>query len=292
MFKEIKNHLFASWSITFIGTVHRQLGNLEQALEQLEEGLALQEKLGNKQLMSETLFYLVGAALDNSSPEQARKYLQYLQEISEQTKNKVVRQRYHVAEALLLKSSTRAREKLRAADLLEQVADSEVVYYELTVTALLHLCELLLIELDMTGDPKVLDEVRTRTVQLRDLAQEHHSYWLLTETYLLESKLALVELNINTAQLLLDQAQLTAEEKNLGRLIIEISREQELFQEQLNKWKLLIERNAPMKERLELAQLEDRLIRVARKKLMITEQDILAYAQSVQSVVESLKDDE
>lgn len=61
------------------------------------------------------------------------------------------------------------------------------------------------------------------------------------------------------ADQLLEQAKINAEERGLDQLQIKISKEQEKLQTELEKWSELIEKNVPLKERLEQAQVEEYL---------------------------------
>ncbi|MFX0092966.1 MAG: hypothetical protein ACFFBD_14500, partial [Candidatus Hodarchaeota archaeon] len=175
-------------------------------------------------------------------------------------------QRYRVAEALVLKLSTRARGWVKAQEIFEQVVDEEVVDHEVSVVAMLNLCELLLIELRSSGNPEVLSEVNALVNRLLNIAKQQNSYSLLTEVSLLKSKLALVELDVRGAQRLLTQGQLTAEEQGLHRLAMKLSIEHDALLGQLNKWEELIERDASVTERAELAQFDEIIADMIHKR--------------------------
>ncbi|MFX1514149.1 MAG: hypothetical protein ACFFCQ_16350 [Promethearchaeota archaeon] len=89
------------------------------------------------------------------------------------------------------------------------------------------------------------------------LAEEQHSFLLLVNTLILQAKFTLVEGNLTRAMQLLDQAKGIAEEKNLGKLSEKISAEKQLLITQLDTWEDLIQDNAPLKERLTRARLEE-----------------------------------
>ncbi|MFX1251825.1 MAG: tetratricopeptide repeat protein [Promethearchaeota archaeon] len=294
LFKKIRHTptYYITLCLTRIGTIYRQQGDFEQALMYLEQSLGLQEELENRYLMSETLFYLVSVALDKKQLDRAQRYLQHLQELNAQEDNKIIRQRYQVAEALVLKSNPRRRNQVKAEALLQQVIREEILNYELTVVALLNLSDLTLDELRISGEQEVLDEVQVLVDKLREMAEQKNSYWLLAEIYLLQSKLALLELELEGAQEFLEQALHLAQEQGLKRLVIEITSEQASFNEQMSKWEHLIDRKAPLSERLELTQLEAQIVRIARRKMATTEKDVLTYAQDVQRLMNILEKSE
>ncbi|MFX0065800.1 MAG: tetratricopeptide repeat protein [Candidatus Hermodarchaeota archaeon] len=259
-----KHHIAAT--LGNIGEIYYQQGDLNQALNYYQQSLTLREEIKDNLQTSEALFHLIAVAIDKSSPELIEEYLPRLQEINNQEKNKIISQWCRVAEALELKMSKRPRNLGKAAELLEEVVEDEIVDHKLMVTALLNLCDLLLIELRTSGDSEVLNEVKNFVSKLLDIANQQRSHSLLAETYLLQSKLALLELNIQEARRLLTQAQLLADERGLQRLAMKISNEHDSLLDQLSMWEDFIGRNASLSERAELAQLEDLVVRMVRKK--------------------------
>ena len=137
---------------------------------------------------------------------------------------------------------------MKAEEILSTIVEEEVVDHSLTVTAMIHLCDLLLFELKMTGEVEILDEVKSLTKRLFEIAKEQSSHSLLAETYVLQSKLALLEMNIEKAQNLLNQALLTAEDKGLRTLAIKIYSEKTSLDTQIEKWKHLAKQKAPLCE--------------------------------------------
>ena len=120
----------------------------------------------------------------------------------------------------------------------------------------------------MLGNEEILLEIKTLTEKLLTIAKAQNSYSLLAQIYILQSKLALIELNTSKAQQLLSQAQVIAEEKGLQRLAMRISNEHDKLLGQLTTWENLIEKNASLQERLELVEMEDFLTSLVNKKAM------------------------
>ncbi|MFX1255713.1 MAG: tetratricopeptide repeat protein [Promethearchaeota archaeon] len=290
--ENLGNRQDAASALIIIAEIYRQRGALDQALGCLERSLEFQQEIGNKINASESLFKLVSVAIEKNSLEQAQMYLQQLKQINDKENNKIISQRYRVAEALMLKTSIRSRNRAKAEEILEKVVEEEIVEHEVTVEALLNLCELLLIELRITNDPEVLDEIQPLVTRLLDIARRQHSHLLLIEIYLLKAKLALINLDLQETQHLLTQAQTTAEERCLERLALKISREKNLFEEQIEKWEHLIEHEGSISERLDLAQLEVLMTQIIRKRLTTTKEDILDYAEQVTQITEGWNEKE
>ncbi len=267
LYEELGNKRANAPPLCNIGEIYFLRGEWDQAIAYLEQSLALFEEFGHKVHASEALYYLVSVAIDQTALEQARRYLQRLQQLNEQEDNKIINQRYRVAEALVLKTSPRALHRGKAEELLTQVVEEEIVSHEVTVAALLHLCDLLLVELRTSDAPEVLGEVQAHVTRLLEIAQQKHSYLLFAETYVLQAKLALVELDVQGARRFLEQAQRLAEEWGLQRLAMRISTEHDTLLDQLGQWEDFIDRNASLAERAELAHLEEQVVRMVRKRV-------------------------
>lgn len=256
-------------SLLNIGEIYRKKGNLDKALKYYQQSLAIYEEVGNDPLATTVIYQLIWLALDNKNTIMAREYLQKIEQINKRTNNLVIDQRYRLAKALSLKTSKRARHKVKAGDILELLVEEEIVDHSLTTTAMIHLSDLLLSELKATGEEEVLREVKDLTQRLLDIAKQQSSHSLLVETYLLQSKLALIELDVEKADKLLTQAHIIAKEKGLNMLARKVMYEHELLQSQLNKWKLIIKQNPSKREMVDLTHLDDLLDRMIRKTVTV-----------------------
>jgi tetratricopeptide (TPR) repeat protein/predicted amidohydrolase len=248
---------------------HLMKGNLERASKFFQQSLTLCEEIGNDPLTAVVLYDLVSLALDDDDPILARQYLQKLESIKDRKDNRVIDQRYRVAKALSLKTSKRARHMVEAAEILEGVVGEEVADHSLTVTAMIHLCDLLVLELKATGEEHVFDSVKELTRGLLDIAQEQSSQLLLAETSLLQSKLALVELDVEQARHFLTKAYNIAEEKGLHLLARKVAHERNLLQSQMHKWQRIIQQNPSPKEMIDITQLDLLLERMIHKTVAV-----------------------
>ncbi|MFX0092263.1 MAG: tetratricopeptide repeat protein [Candidatus Hodarchaeota archaeon] len=264
--EQFGNNYRVAISLHNIALIFQQQGNLEQALQNNQQSLELFEEIGDRRHMSGVIFCLFSIAIDKNDLEMVQYYLQRLQQLNDEEENKIINQRYRIAEALVMKTSTRLRKKFKAAEILRQVVEEEIADHELTVLAMLNLCELLLFELKSLEEVEILQDVKPLTQRLFEIARQQHSYSLLAETYVLKARLALMDLNIQETRQLFTQAQFIAEEKGLGRLALKISTEHDVLLEQLNTWEEIRKQNASLSERADLALLEDILKHMIRKQ--------------------------
>ncbi|MFX0185800.1 MAG: tetratricopeptide repeat protein [Candidatus Hodarchaeota archaeon] len=268
LWEELGHQQYIAYCINHLGKIYRRKGELDRALGYYQEALSILEEIKNNFDTSITLFDLISTALDNNALHLAQKYLESLKDINDKEKNKVIDQRYRVAEALIMKKNPRARMRVKAEDLLEQVTREEIIDHEITIAAMLNFCDLLLGELRVSNDPEILKEVQTKVLDLLEIAKQQHSHWLLAETYFLRAKLFLLELDVESARQYLFQAQLIAEERGMQTLAMKISHEHDLLLNQSRKWNELISKEASLAERMDLAEMQGTVERIVQMKMV------------------------
>ncbi|MGD8978742.1 MAG: tetratricopeptide repeat protein [candidate division WOR-3 bacterium] len=265
LYQELGLKQMVALSLADIGEVYWKKGYVEQALEHYQQSLKMHEEMNNDPYVASDLLNLLWIALEKEDSSSAEQYLNKLEQINERTDNKVIDQRYRVAKALWLKSSKRARREIEAVKILEEVIKEEVGDYMLAVTAMIHLCDLLLGELKETGEEDILDEIKELTNRLLEIAEKQSSHSLLAQTYLLQSKLALIDLDMGQSKKLLRQAQSIAEEKGLIRLARAVAQERNSLQSQLKKLDSLIEQEPSKQEMIDLTRIDDLLEQMIQK---------------------------
>jgi len=268
-----------------IGEIYKTKKNPKWAEKHFLRSLKIYEESQNSLSTSAVFYNLILLSLDNNELAISQKYLQKHKELKIRVKNRIVNQQYLIGKALILKTDTRFRSKMKAIEILEKVVEEDVADHNLTITAMIALCDLLLFELKMTGEEEILFKVKELTNQLLDIAKKQSSHSILTETYVLQSKLALLELDIVKAQKLLDSALSIAEERGLRNLAVKIFNEKIALEAQVENWDYLIKRKASLNERLELTRLEEMMSRVSRKTFEITEEEVKQYAVRAKNIV-------
>ncbi|WP_455465305.1 tetratricopeptide repeat protein [Candidatus Hodarchaeum mangrovi] len=267
-----------------IGEIYKIKKNARWAEKYFLRSLKIYEESQNDLSTSNVYYNLFLLSLDNNELHQSQNYLQKVEVIKKRVKSRIVNHQYLIGKALLFKTSTRFRSKMKAIEILEKVVEEEVADYNLTITAMISLCDLLLFELKTTGEEEILIKVKELTNQLLDIAKKQSSHSLLAETYVLQSKLTLLELNITKSQKLLESALSIAEEKGLRNLAVKIFNEKIALEAQIENWEHLLKQKTSLNERLELTRLEDIMSRVAGKSFEITEEEVKQYATRAKSI--------
>ncbi|MHA2175740.1 MAG: tetratricopeptide repeat protein [Candidatus Hodarchaeales archaeon] len=281
-----------AWQYNRLGKLYRDKGDYSKTKKCFRECLTIcrQETTDSHKLVeSEALYYLVSIALEEDDPDNAQKNIKLLKNISD-VKNvlnrPLINQRFRVAQALLMKSSQRLKDKIGAQNILVKFIKEECSDHDLVVNASIILCELLLDELRLSSNQEVLQEVKELMNHLLSIAKTQPSFWLLAEVYVFQSRLSLLDLDLKSAEILLDQGLLLAEEKGLKKLAVKIFSEKSLFEKQTKQWEHLIARNAPLNEMLNLIHLDSLLERMANKKLESSEEETLNYAQRAKQIAQ------
>ncbi len=267
--KELNNKPRIAGVLNNLSDKYRMRGELDRALECIQQAMVLNRELEILKYVANNYDYLIQILIDRGDIERAQQSLNDLKQLNLQLKDKEINLMYLRDKALVLKTSLRARDRGKAEEILTQLLEKEELGYEDRYIALLNLCELLLTELRMTNDTGVLDELTQFIAQLLEIAEKSHSYWILCETYLLQAKLSLLTFNIKKAQRFLTQASQIAERFDLTQLIAKITNEKDDLLKKLDLWEELEEEDAPMSDRMELARLDEKIVKMIQKHTIL-----------------------
>ncbi|MHA2249607.1 MAG: tetratricopeptide repeat protein [Candidatus Kariarchaeaceae archaeon] len=266
LYEQIGNKQSIAMSINNIGGIYENQSKYEAALENYLQSLQIRKGIGNELEIADSLFTLISLCLEMNKNELAQECMTDLEKIKQRNDNKLIDLSYKLSKALILKKQIRAKDKLESHLLFEQIINDEILDYQMTIFAMFNLCELLIEELRSYGSEEVIDEIKTITDKLLNIAKEQNSYSILAETYLLQSKLELLVGDLELAKRLINQALFTAEEKGLMQLTMKISEEYDALLDRNDLWESLIEQGASVSERLEQLNLQDQMMRLIQKK--------------------------
>ncbi|MFX0152793.1 MAG: tetratricopeptide repeat protein, partial [Candidatus Hodarchaeota archaeon] len=279
---------YHAWIYHFLGRVYHVKGMFDTALENYTKGLAIFEALGDDIAIVTVLFNLVKISIELSAHNEAKNYVENIGQIHEKKAYRNIEQMYRVTQALVLKTSDRAIQRAESQKILQQLVLVEPVSLEIAVEVLLNLSDLLLDELKSIGSEEALKEIKNCSNRLLELSKTQSSYYLLAETYLLQSKLALLEFDVQEAQNLLSQAEFIAEEKDLGKLTSKLTKEKDLLSDLIERLDKVIDERPSMSEIIELTQLEDLFEKMLKKRIYRKEEEILEYAVQARTLVQTM----
>ena len=281
--KDSKNKELISASLINISEKYGMLGDYDNAKLYAERAIEIQYL----PWLIYAIGFIIDILLDKGDIEGANNYFQQISEIREKDKNEINDILYRYYKAILLKTSLRSKNRVKSEKLLKEIIDTKDIsggglkflWIKKYIFTIINLCDLLLIELRFTNYPEIIDEIQAYIQKLLDFAEQQHSYWILCETHLLQARLALISLNIREARQFLTQAQILAEKYGFYLLAIKISNEHDELLKQLTMWENLKKSTSSLKERMELARLNEQMDNMLRKR--VVEPDEVQEEESV-----------
>ncbi|MFX1418367.1 MAG: tetratricopeptide repeat protein [Promethearchaeota archaeon] len=266
IYRKIQNNSFIAAALFNIGGNYYRLGNMNLAMKYTKECLSYYEKLSLS--LAFPLSNLVEVALEMGDNELAQQYFNRLKNSYNQNKEGITELAYLSTKALMLKKSSRIRDKVKAEKIFRKIIDTDTLWSQFGIGATIHLCDLLLSEYRFTNDNEVLDELNHYIARLLTIAEKTHSYIQFCETFILQAKLALIQFDMKAARRFLTQAQKIAESHGLKQLSMKISHEHDELLKQLEMWEKLKETNASLSERWKLAGLTEQMENMVKKRMI------------------------
>ena len=134
--------------------------------------------------------------------------------------------------------------------------------------ALYSLLEIRIKELQMTATKEALAEAKKQAIRLEVEAEERQHQWLLISVYRLQSQLALIEMDAETAIDLLKKAETVAVESKNEFLKEKVKVDLKKINQQLGMFQKLQERKAPISETVKLASLENTMQSIKQETVL------------------------
>ncbi|MFX0207530.1 MAG: tetratricopeptide repeat protein [Candidatus Hodarchaeota archaeon] len=243
-----------------LGALYQNRGQLEPALEHYLHALKEVKRLGLIYSITLTLYRLVTVHLELKEQTKAKEYLEELRTIFKDSPTGNIRTFCLLAEAMFLKeASRRFREKVKAQDILREIVDDRQTTYYYRLLAMLHLCELLILELKVLEDESLMEEVGNIIEEVYKVAQTLNITPIIIEILILQTKFAFIKGQGDKGEDLLNQALLLAQTSGLTNYETRVVNEQQSLQNEYSKWIELISQNVSLREKIEQANVQDYL---------------------------------
>lgn len=242
--------------LTLIGDIYHIKGEYDKAIDSYLQSISLFGKEHTPYNVAGVHFNIIGVYHDLNKVDEASHHLKEIKRIASETDNNAIKHMSMISEALIYKTINTPRLRGKAESLFEQVLLFPNIKNFIQITAFISLCELLLVEVTETGERELLDRINVLVSQLEETAISQKSDSLLAETYLIQSKIALAELDFALAKNKLTAAQKLAENKGFEKLVKEIEIEIEEFQENLTFWNGFIQQKPSIKDTIKHSQLD------------------------------------
>ena len=236
---------------------YHRLRQIDNALEYYLKALEVFRKIDGPLHGSHIITSIIELYMERNNPEQAMKYLDMLKQIDEKVDIKTINHRRRFSEALVFMKSSDIRERGKAELLFEQLMKEKEIELYMKILSLFNLCVLLVTEFQLSGDVKIIERLNKYLKELLNIAEEKNLYYFIVEIYILQSKIASINMEVVEAQELLKKAQKLAEKNKLDELVSKILGEQELLKKQLETWRELMRKEAPIQERIKDVRIDE-----------------------------------
>lgn len=256
--KEMIPHIYCV-ALRNIGMIYYHKNRMKKSISYLKKGYTAHQSfcMARGTLYDFELivmnWYLVHTSIEINDKDLLEKSLKELSIIAEKWSWADI---FHkAAQALVLKNKKRAKYKIQAQQILEEIVNKRFDY-EFEFTIKVNLCELLLDEMKFYGEEDVLHEIQKLLSSISELAKNLRSITNLVILYSLQAKLALIEGDIELSKNLLNQALSIAEDKGLKLLLKQVESQQNYLTSQLDEWKAMLGGNSSLQEKFELLNLK------------------------------------
>ncbi|MFX0086591.1 MAG: tetratricopeptide repeat protein [Candidatus Hodarchaeota archaeon] len=254
--EEIGENFNIGYARFTLGKNFQMTGDRKNALKQFVIALQLFRESKNNYQTAMVLFQLIILTLEMKQIQVANDYLEELNKLSGRMGHNVMKFRAKLGEVMIQKHSKDMLEIALSQRTVQELVTEEYLPQDLKQLALLNACELLLIELKFIEKPESLQNLREYISMLNEIAIQQNSKFLLAHTLILQSKLSLLDLDIEQAFNLLDQAANITREKGLKSLSNQVVNEQNSLKAEIDKWISITENKSPLVDRIEQARIK------------------------------------
>jgi tetratricopeptide (TPR) repeat protein len=253
--RQSKSHIL--FTLRSLSLVLWQMGKKEEALEYAWRSYKIASETDSLLWKGYMLANLIFLLIENDELDSAESKLDELNKIISETNDRDLERSFRFSEARILLKKENEKDRLRAEVLLEGLLKEKLDYQEY-VNVVTSLTELLFLRLYETDDKDILSKIQSYVLDLFSLASSNQSFLLIAESLLLQSKLALLELNVEKAKQLLEKAIKLAKEKGLKRIAEIVEIEKSRFSEDINHLKNL-DKDTDFGEKLDVLQIKTRV---------------------------------
>jgi len=262
--KDTGNKALISTSLNNIADKFYHMKEYDKAIMYAKQAV----KVNYSPSLAAALSTLIEIYVSKGDIKEAKVYLDQLRYHSKKLDFKRKKNTYYSSKATILKSSLRARDRIKAEDIFKKLAMDNTIFSYIRIEAIIDLCDLYLTELRITNDPDIITEIYPYIQELLSIAEKQHLYLYLAETYLLQAKLSLLTSDIKSAKRFLTQAQNIAESYGIKRLAMKISYEHDELLRKTKMWENFKNSEVSFSEGLELAGLDDQMEYMTRKRVI------------------------
>ncbi|MHA2169690.1 MAG: tetratricopeptide repeat protein [Candidatus Kariarchaeaceae archaeon] len=249
-----------------LGITYRKLQNYDTAHRNFTQSLELARKLDHPLHISDNLYDLIITDIHMGNTEKAESHMAELTQIANSEDNIRISILHQLSRANLLKIANRIIDQAQAIKIFKEIVEEENIYYDLKIEAMIHLSDLLVVDLIATKNEDIVTEAISIIDKIYNYATKEHSTALIIESLVLRSKYALLQDEVTEADGILKRALELAKKHKLSYILTKVETERKNLEKDLEKWNELARRGAPILERVEAANLDEYIERLKKIK--------------------------
>ncbi|MCY3414001.1 MAG: tetratricopeptide repeat protein [Candidatus Heimdallarchaeota archaeon] len=229
-------------TLTNIGHLQYVQGKYDQAHSTFIEALNIRHMIGNDLKTADLLLLMIINSQEYcADPEE---YMNELVILNEKSDNQFIEQNARIAEAVILKTGNRLRERVQAQQIFEYVLTMDILEVEKSLFIMINLCELLIEEMSITGGEIIFDEIISLTDQIYMTVESQNAYPMQIKCLILQSKLSLITNNVIESDYFLERAEQLANMHDLDLYKVEIAFHRNNLEKELSTWQEMIKSDA------------------------------------------------
>ncbi len=241
-----------------MGVLNYNQGLFDDAVSNLNKSLDIVRRYGLKVDTCNILFYLALSYVEQENTARAHETKAVLEEmLSNHDCTEVSSVNLKLIEAMEARRKPTWKEKAKAEERFEEIIAEEKLPFDLHVFTLTQYCDLLLEQLRSVDNDEIFRKAKEITKEIYDMAEAKGSFNLLVNVLILKAKFAILELDLEKAYSLLDQADEIARKKKMAYHRLQIENLRSIITNELEEVEKKIRQNLTLKERLDLLTFHD-----------------------------------
>ncbi|MHA1127125.1 MAG: tetratricopeptide repeat protein [Candidatus Heimdallarchaeota archaeon] len=245
--------------------------DLETARDYYQQALEYSLEIKSHYWIGKMYGKLIPILIDFNLLDQANEYLEDFKQIVEVADQVRLTNSYKIASAKVLKASSKMKDWVKAQEIFEDLLTKKITDTQI-IAVYFNSSEILLKELQMTGDDETLEKLKENISVMIDHANKHVQHNLTINLLRFESKLAVIEYDESKTNKLLLEAKTIAENSNLSKLVAEIEEERIALEKQKDFWQTSKQKDEPLTARLEHIEIS-KTLRDVKEKTVIDERN-------------------
>ncbi len=208
-----------------IGITLKNQNKFEMAIQSFDSAKELNIELQNSIIQGNVLYLLGTSYLQLDQLNEVEIIQIQLEDLSKKSNNIVIDRTKRLLDATILKFKSGLTNRAKAMEIFSAIIREESISYEIAISAIVNLCEILVTEVQITKNEGDLNEIEYLIEKMGQLSVESPSSIVRINILLLKSRIAFMFEKVDEAIELMEEAELIANNKQIKYLIDRVQNE-------------------------------------------------------------------